>query len=116
MTPDTAPTSAPAAAPPVDDFAAHERARREQRIAWWDAIAPQRDRWRRRGSVYYDEVQRLLCFLIPRQSRVLEVGCATGDVLNALEPASGVGVDFSPKMVELVRAKFPALDFVVGDA
>jgi SAM-dependent methyltransferase len=116
MTPDTAPIQAPAAAPPLDDFAAHERARREQRIAWWDAIAPQRDRWRKRGRVYHDEVQRLLRFLIPRGSRVLEVGCATGDVLNALEPASGVGVDFSPRMIELARTKFPALDFVTGDA
>src|SRR5262249_14134462 len=64
----------------------------------------------------HDEVLRLLRFLIPRGSRVLEVGCATGDVLNALEPGRGVGVDFAPKMVEIARAKFPALDFVVGDA
>lgn len=101
---------------PRNDFLAQEQARQEQRRAFWDAIAPERDRWRKRGRVYHDEVQALLRFLIPRRSRVLEIGCATGDILASLEPARGVGVDFSPKMVEVARQKHPELDFRVSDA
>lgn len=101
---------------PQNDFLAQEQARREQRRAFWDAIAPERDRWRRRGRVYHDEVAALLRFLIPPKSRVLEIGCATGDILAALDPARGVGVDFSPKMVELARQKHPHLEFRVSDA
>jgi SAM-dependent methyltransferase len=101
---------------PRNDFLAQEQARQEQRRAFWDAIAPERDRWRRRGRVYHDEVQALLRFLIPRGGRVLEIGCATGDILASLEPARGVGVDFSPKMVEVARQKHPDLDFRVSDA
>src|SRR5262249_27399827 len=98
------------------DFARAQREKKERQVAFWDAIAPQRDAWRRRGRAYHDEVLALLRFLIPRGSRVLEIGCATGDILNALEPARGVGVDFSRRMVELARQKYPALEFVVGDA
>lgn len=100
----------------TSDFLAQEKARQEQRRAFWDAIAPERDRWRRRGRVYHDEVRALLRFLIPRQSRVLEIGCATGDILASLEPSRGVGVDLSPKMVELARQKHPHLEFRVSDA
>ena len=101
---------------PESDFVAQEKARHGRRLAFWDAIAPERDRWRRRGRVYHEEVVTLLRFLIPRQSRVLEIGCATGDILAAVDPARGVGVDFSPKMVELAKTKHPRLEFRVSDA
>jgi SAM-dependent methyltransferase len=42
--------------------------------------------------------------LIPPGARVLEVGCGRGDLLRALEPAAGVGVDLSEGMLELARS------------
>ncbi|HEV8311096.1 MAG TPA: glycosyltransferase, partial [Methylomirabilota bacterium] len=51
----------------------------------------------------------------PGQS-VLEIGCGTGDLLAAVEPREGVGLDLSPRMVERARAKFPGLTWLVGDA
>jgi len=62
------------------------------------------------------EIIRLLRFLIPEGSRVLEIGSTTGDVLDALKPSLGVGLDFSPKMVDKAREKFPHLQFLEGDA
>jgi len=47
---------------------------------------------------------------------VLEIGCGTGDLLNAVRPAQGVGIDFSPAMIEIARRKYPHLDFRVMDA
>jgi hypothetical protein len=44
---------------------------------------------------------------------VLEIGCGSGDLLAALRPARGVGVDVSPGMVELARSRHPSLEFVV---
>jgi SAM-dependent methyltransferase len=51
---------------------------------------------------------------VPTGSRVLECGCGAGDLLAGLEPAQGVGVDFSPRMLEKARARHgaqPGLEF-----
>ena len=45
---------------------------------------------------------------------MLEIGSGSGDLLAALQPASGTGVDVSPGMVELARSLHPELEFVVG--
>ena len=47
---------------------------------------------------------------------MLEIGAGLGDLLAALEPSVGVGVDVSPRMVELARERHPRLDFRVADA
>ena len=48
--------------------------------------------------------------------RVLEIGCARGDLLAALEPGEGFGIDFSPEMVARARRAHPHLTFVEADA
>jgi hypothetical protein len=48
--------------------------------------------------------------------RVLELGCSSGELLAAVEPARGVGVDFSPAIIELARRHHPQLEFHVADA
>jgi len=47
---------------------------------------------------------------------VLDLGCGTGDLLAALEPSLGVGVDLSPAMIDRAQSKHPHLTFYVGDA
>ena len=48
--------------------------------------------------------------------RVLEVGSSTGDLLAAVQPASGVGVDFSDVALARGRERHPGLTFVEADA
>lgn len=81
-----------------------------------DAAAPDRRKWRERNAFFHEEDLRYLRFLIPPGSRVLEIGCGTGDLLAALEPSRGVGLDISPRMIEEAKAGHPNLEFVVGDA
>ena len=81
-----------------------------------DAQAPESDRWRRKNRYYYEEVERIVRFHVPRGASVLEVGCGTGDLLAALAPSRGVGIDISPKAVEFARSKHPGLTFLAGDA
>jgi hypothetical protein len=45
---------------------------------------------------------------------VLEIGSGSGDLLAALEPSYGVGVDVSPRMVERAREQHPGLRFEVS--
>ena len=70
-----------------------------------DQIAPQRDSWIKRNRFYYEGDYRYMRFLVPAGLRVLELGCGTGRLLAELNPSFGVGVDFSPKMIEIARAK-----------
>ncbi|WP_458761241.1 glycosyltransferase [Afipia sp. TerB] len=72
--------------------------------------------WREKAAFFHREDEAYLRFLIPKHSRVLEIGCGIGDTLAALEPSYGVGVDFSPAMIEEARKRHPDLTFHVGDA
>ncbi|HEB50132.1 MAG TPA: glycosyltransferase [Desulfobulbus sp.] len=88
---------------------------KSERIHHFDSLAPERGKWRRRAAYYHREIERYLRFLVPAGSSVLEIGCGTGELLAALEPGRGVGVDISPRMVERARRNFPSLEFRVDD-
>jgi SAM-dependent methyltransferase len=47
--------------------------------------------------------------------RVLELGCARGDLLAALSPSAGVGVDLSGEMVRRAVQRHPQLRFIQAD-
>ncbi len=79
--------------------------------AYFDRIAPELERWNRRNRYYYRDLERLHQFLIPPGARVLEIGCGLGDLLQAVAPAVGVGVDFSSVVVDLARQRHPNLHF-----
>jgi SAM-dependent methyltransferase len=80
-----------------------------------DASAPERRQWLDYSAFFHDEDLRYLKFLVPEGVRVLELGCGRGDLLAALKPSSGVGVDFSKGMIEEARKAHPDLAFFVGD-
>jgi len=88
----------------------------ETRRAHWDAIAQMRDSRRGMGGAYHRRLADLYRFLVPAGQRVLEGGSGTGNLLAALQPARGVGVDFSPEMVSRATAKHPQLAFIQADA
>ena len=83
---------------------------------YFDRQAPERDRWKRKNRYYHEYIEKLCRFHVPPGSDVLEIGSGTGDLLNALQPARGVGVDISPAMTEIASRKFPHLTFRVGNA
>jgi len=65
---------------------------------------------------YRNRLAEIYRFLVPPGARVLELGCARGDLLAALKPSYGVGVDVSPALVSQARARYPHLHFVEADA
>lgn len=93
------------------------RATRKSEIrALSERLAAEREQWIQRNDYYYAEDHRVLQFLIPPNVDVLEIGCGTGSLLAALKPKRGVGIDFSPAMIERAKARHPHLEFIVGDA
>ena len=89
---------------PLPDERAIDRPARDAVRDHFDRIAERRPRFRKRNRYYYQQTLRFLRGMIPPGSRVLEVGCADGHILAALEPSEGVGIDISPRMVAAARA------------
>lgn len=81
-----------------------------------DGLADKRDAYRSKNAYYYEEIERVARFYVPKGSSVLEIGCSTGHLLASMEPGRGVGIDLSPKTIEQARKNHPDLEFIVGDA
>jgi len=99
----------PGNSPPQERYA-------QARIAHWDGVARKLGRWQGLGGYYHRRLARIYQFAVPPGQKVLELGCATGDLLAALRPSTGVGVDFSPEMIARAKARHPELVFVQADA
>jgi ubiquinone/menaquinone biosynthesis C-methylase UbiE len=81
----------------------------------FDTLAEKRQYWRNRNKYYYSDQEKYFQFLIPKGLSILELGCGTGDLLNALKPGRGVGIDFSPEMIRIAGKRFSNLDFRLAD-
>ncbi|MBI3738916.1 MAG: class I SAM-dependent methyltransferase, partial [Chloroflexi bacterium] len=88
----------------------------QTRSAHWDAVAHKRDSWKGWGGLYHRRLQEIYRFLITPGQRILEIGCGKGDLLASLRPSRGVGLDFSPAMLERARTKHPDIEFIEADA
>lgn len=84
--------------------------------AYFDQVAPTRLSWIARNHYYHRLLERYFIFHIPPGKRVIEMGCGPGDLLAAVKPAYGVGIDISPTMVGIARNRHPYLTFIEMDA
>src|SRR5215831_4822973 len=80
-----------------------------------DSSLDEIERWRKINAAYHEDDLKYMRFLIPPGKRVLELGCGTGDLLAALEPCYGVGIDFGARTIERARARHPGLTFMLDD-
>lgn len=93
---------------------------REERERYWDEFAESLgsqslDHWQRISGYYRRRLAEIYKQLVPPKMRVLELGCGQGDLLAALEPSRGVGIDLSGKMLERARERYPDFQFFHGD-
>jgi hypothetical protein len=88
---------------------------RKARVCHWDAVAHTSETSVGWGAYYHRRVSEVYQSLIAPGQAVIELGCAQGDLLAALKPATGVGVDFSEEMISSARRRYPRLHFVHAD-
>lgn len=93
-----------------------EQNHQKDRQLHWDAVARKRDSWNGMGVWYHRRIEEIYQFLISPGQRVLEVGSGTGDLLAAVRPAEGVGIDFSAEHVKRSRSRYPDIEFIHTDA
>lgn len=83
-------------------------------VSYFDSFAGVAERWQERNRTYHELLARIAQFHVLPRSSVLEIGSGAGDLLAALDPSRGVGVDVSPCMVDLARRLHPQLEFHVA--
>lgn len=79
---------------------------------FFDGFVPENERWARRNRAYHRLIESIFKFLVPTGSSVLEIGSGRGDLIGALEPRFGVGVDVSPEMAAAATSRHPGLTFI----
>ncbi len=78
---------------------------------FYDQVASERDKWKKKNSFYYENLEHLCELIVPKNRKILEIGCGTGDLLSSLHPLYGVGIDISQKMLDVAKKKYPHLTF-----
>ncbi len=89
---------------------------RSKRRKHWDGLAEGYGAFSGPRKYYHARLAAIYRNLIPEGARVLELGCGCGDLLASLKPSHGLGIDFSPRMLEKARARYPDLTFIEADA
>ena len=83
--------------------------------SFYDGVAKNRKKWIEKGSTFHREDALNLKELILPKSRILELGCGTGNLLKSLEPSYGVGVDLSKEIIKEANKDNKGIRFIQGD-
>jgi ubiquinone/menaquinone biosynthesis C-methylase UbiE len=74
-------------------------------------LAPEYLRLKQRNHFYNDQLIQWCRSVLPPGRRVIDFGCGRGDVLAAVEPSTGIGIDLCQSFVDAASAQFPHLRF-----
>lgn len=77
----------------------------------FDDLAPKRHEWKRKNNYYYKKLTQYFRFFVPEGYRVFEAGSGDGELLAALKPSHGLGIDASPAFVDIASKKHPEYTF-----
>ncbi len=100
-----------------EPWTASENPRHADSVRWQEALrrfydrvkVGVRDRWVDYARI---RIRQRLVGIVPPGSRVLDIGCATGDMLAELRPSHGVGLDLNENMVAEAARRYPSLRFL----
>jgi len=96
---------------PINDMQIYSEERRQ----CWEQNATTRNYRSIFNNYYQQHIEKVYRFLVSPGLRILELGCGTGDLLSALHPSRGVGVDFSQTMIQEAAKKHPHIEFHCAD-
>ncbi len=82
---------------------------------FYDGLAKNRKKWLKKGSAFHREDSLNFNEFILPKSKILELGCGTGNLLKSLNPAYGVGVDLSKEIIKEAKKENRGINFIHGD-
>lgn len=71
----------------------------------------ERESWVSYHKYYYNYISNILSFFVEPEKRVLFMKSDTGDLLKAVEPSFGLGLDYSDNIVGIAKSKYPEFQF-----
>lgn len=97
--------------PTCERASEHDAARRRESLRrYYSHVSGRlRSRWSR---YYYRRIQKRLQDLVEPGTKVLEIGCGTGELLAAVRPGVGVGVDINDEFIAEASRKHQSLQFL----
>ena len=90
--------------------------RRNGFLNHFEKLAPKLKKYRKRYAYFWNDIVRYCNYFIHEDDSVLEIGCATGDMLAKMKGRKKTGIDFSPNMIEIAKEQYPDIEFYVQDA
>jgi SAM-dependent methyltransferase len=82
----------------------------------YDLLAKFYDRLMSDSALRSEQVMRCIERYSPTAASLLELGCGTGAVLHGISAVGSLsGMDISPIMLDLARARLPGAEFIQGD-
>ncbi len=82
---------------------------------FYDRLAKNREKWIKKSSFFHREDSLNFKEFIVPGSKVLELGCGTGNLLKSINPKYGVGIDISKKIIDEARKGSEEIKFIHGD-
>lgn len=67
--------------------------------------------WRKKNLSYYQDIEKTHQFFIPPNSDVLAIGTGLGDLLNAVKPRIGHGIDINKEAIEAAKKNILIFNF-----
>lgn len=77
----------------------------------FESIAYDYDKWKKKNYYYHDSLKEFFRSKVEPGDKVIEFGCGTGDILNAVEAKHKAGLDIAGEMIKRAREKYPDITF-----
>lgn len=81
----------------------------------YNEISNNREHWINKNRYYYKQLINILKSNIEPNKKIIQIGCGIGQIIAALNPQSGIGIDISEGMISKAKEKFPQVRFMVND-
>ncbi len=78
-------------------------------------VAPLWETFRHKNTYHHAQIRSFVQSMVPPGKPVLEIGSGTGELLNALQPSQGLGLNLSEALTSSCRKAFPHLEFSTMD-
>ncbi|MCK5056110.1 MAG: glycosyltransferase [Candidatus Aminicenantes bacterium] len=77
----------------------------------FESIAHDYDKWKKKNYYYHDSIKEFFKKNVKPEDKVIEFGCGTGDILNAVNAGYKLGLDIAGEMIKRAREKHPGITF-----
>ncbi len=84
---------------------------RKEARDYFEGLAREYPGWKQKNLYYYSKLTQFYKRVIPPGKDVLEIGCRDGELLKAVEPRNGIGIDASEEMIEIAKRNCSGLSF-----